>query len=76
MLQMLQNIGISCGSIGNIAGIQNHFKCCRIMIRLVNFQEHQILEMLLGFETVVNVAEYCYVLWILERMKYCKCCRD
>ena len=60
---MLQNSDMPTGfcgtsNIANVAGIQNYGKCCRTLICLVDFAEHQILQMLERFKNAVNVAEY------------------
>ena len=63
MLEKLQNINMPCGfcrasNIANVAGIQKCFKCCRILIYLVDFVEQQILERLQLFKNVANVRNY------------------
>ena len=60
---MLQNIDLFAGlykasNISNVTGIPKYSKCCRILMCLVNFTEHQMLQIMLGFENVADFAEY------------------
>ena len=61
--KMLQNIDLFSGlykasNVSNVAGIPKYNKCCRILICLVDFMEHQMVQMMQGFENVADVAEY------------------
>ena len=63
MLEMLLNIDMSCGfykkSINaDVAEISKCCKCCRILICLVDFGKHQMLEIWWRFQNVANVSGY------------------
>ena len=63
MWETLLNIDISRGFwrksiIADAAEISKCCKCCRILICLVDFGEHQILQMMPRIENSANAAEY------------------
>ena len=63
MLEMLQNIDLSCGfcrtaNITKVAVIQKCCECCKLLMCLVDFAEYQIMVMLYRFQNVGKVAEY------------------